>query len=375
MAELHDGRTGDYRIGEGGLLRRFEVAVRLTRLHWQLSALLALTWLPTVVLGLRSGDPHALVHDSAFHVRLLIVAPLLLILDQVFPPLCRYTLEQVLHQGFVPSAARPRLDRVLGRAVRVGDSALPETLLGLFSLGLGAAALRGHVPIRGLARGVLAPDQVWYALTDLPLFQFLLWRSIWRWAIWVMILVGLARIELDLVPTHPDRCGGIRVLNLPSIGYCAMLLFALSAVLCAEWEVRGTLGATLASFGPLLFILVTSGIAFALGPLLLFVPQLFLAKKRGMLELGGLAVRYGRLFRGAVVQRQGDEERKYAETLASAEQTYRETIKPLSVFLFDRRDLAALVIATLLPVVPNMVAHVPPEDWWALLSAFTGWKP
>src|SRR5690606_4354971 len=108
---------------------------------------------------------------------------------------------------------------------------IPEALLVLFALGVGVAALGGHLPIRGLsrgelARGDLAPDQIWYALTDLPLFQFLLWRSVWRWAIWVGILVGCSRIELDLVPTHPDRCGGIRVLNLPSIGYCAMLLFA-----------------------------------------------------------------------------------------------------------------------------------------------------
>ena len=366
----------DYRIGEGGLLRRFEVAVKLTRLPGQLLALLSITWLPMVVLGLWRGSPEALVYDPAVHVRLLIVAPLFLVLDQLFPATCRYTLTQLQEQGFVAEATAPRVDALLHRAARMADSSIPEAILALLGILLGVTALLGVVPIRGLSyRTGLGPDQVWYALTDLPLFQFLLWRSVWRWAIWVYVLVGLSRIELRLVPTHPDRAGGIRFLKLPSMGYCAVLLFAVSSVLCAEWGSRFTLGATLASFKPLLVVFAAAATLIAFGPLLLFAPQLFAARQRGSREVGGVACRAGRAFRETLLDPSAALERGTVHELASVEQAYRETVKQLSLILFDKRDLVMLLAATLVPVVPVMLMHVPLEDWQAILALIAGVAP
>ena len=371
-----DQAVPDYRIGEGGLLRRFEVVAHLTRLRWQLIWLWGITWLPVMVLGLVLGRAEALFRDPAVHVRLLVAAPIFLILDQLFPAVCRYTLAQLLGQGFVPAVAQARVDRVLRSAARLADSLFPEALLALLGLALGVGVLSGVLPVSGLTyRTGLTPDQIWYALTDLPLFQFLLWRSVWRWAIWVRILAGLSLIRLDLVPTHPDRCGGIRFLRLPSVGYCAMLLFAISSVLCAEWGSRFTLGQTLASFKPLLLVFAAVGMLIAFGPLLLFVPQLTRARRHGMLEVGALATFSGRRFRNALLYPQRPLESSQVQELASLEQTYRETVKELSVVLFDRHDLILLLVATLLPVIPVMLMHVPFEDWRELTDLLTGWTP
>jgi hypothetical protein len=366
----------DYRIGEGGLLRRFEVAAKLTRLHRQLLALLSITWVPMVVLGLWRDAPEALVYDPAVHVRLLIVAPLFLVLDQLFPSTCRYSVTQLQEQGFVAEATAPRVDALLQRAARLADSSIPEALLALLGVLLGVTALLGVVPIRGLTyRTGLGADQVWYALTDLPLFQFLLWRSVWRWAIWVYVLAGLSRIELRLVPTHPDRAGGIRFLKLPSMGYCAVLLFAVSSVLCAEWGNRFTLGATLASFKPLLVVFAAVATLVAFGPLLLFAPQLFTARQRGLREVGGVACRAGRAFREALLAPGAPVDSRTVYDLASVEQAYRETVKQLSLILFDKRDLVLLLAATLVPLVPVMLMHVPLEDWQAILGLIAGVGP
>jgi hypothetical protein len=368
--------TPDYRIGEGGLLRRFEVAAHLTRLPRQLVALLTVTWLPIVMLGVWSGRPGALVYDPAVHVRLLIAAPVFLILDQLFPAICRYTLGQLHQQAFVPAAAEARVDGLLRSAARLADSSVPEALLALLGLGLGVAALLGIFPVSGLTyRTGLTADQVWYAMTDLPLFQFLLWRSVWRWLVWVRFLVGLSRIKLALVPTHPDRAGGIRFLRLPSVGYCAMLLFAASSVLCAEWGGRLMLDATLATFKPLLLVFGCVATLVAFGPLLLFAPQLLQARRQGMLELGSVATSAGRLFREALLHPERSVGGGSVQELASLEQTYRETVKQLSLFLFDRHDLALLLLATLFPVVPVMFLSVPSEDWEQVLSLVMGLAP
>jgi hypothetical protein len=368
--------TRDYRIGEGGLLRRFEVAAHLTRLPRQLIALLTITWVPIVVLGVSIGGPEALVYDAAVHVRLLIAAPVFLILDQLFPPMCRYTLRQLHEQGFVPAAAEQRVDGLLRSAARLTDSSLPEVLLGLLGLGLGIAALLGMIPINDLTyRTGLTADQVWYAMTDLPIFQFLFWRSVWRWLVWVRFLVGLSRIKLALVPTHPDRAGGIRFLRLPSVGYCAVLLFAASSVVCAEWGSRFMLGETLSSFKPLLLVFGCVATLVAFGPLLLFAPQLLRARRQGMLELGSVATYAGRAFREVLLDPERSLASRSAQELASLEQTYRETVKQLSLFLFNKHDLALLLLAALLPMIPVIFLNVPSEDWQQVLSLVMGWGP
>src|SRR5262245_34677754 len=103
-----------YRIGEGGPLRRFETRVHLTRLSTQIVLVVAVTWLPIMVLGLvtqwQTGRPEPLLYDAAVHVRLLVAAPVLLKLDHLFPVVCTRTLVQLARQSFVPEAARPRLD-------------------------------------------------------------------------------------------------------------------------------------------------------------------------------------------------------------------------------------------------------------------------
>ena len=49
----------------------------------------------------------------------------------------------------------------------------------------------------------------WLGCVSLPLFQFLLLRWYFRLFIWARFLWQVSRIELRLMPTHPDRCGGL----------------------------------------------------------------------------------------------------------------------------------------------------------------------
>ena len=64
---------------------------------------------------------------------------------------------------------------------------------------------------------------------SLPLFQFLLLRWYFRLFIWARFLWQVSRIELSLMPTHPDRCGGV--------GFLASVSNAFSPVLLAQGAV------------------------------------------------------------------------------------------------------------------------------------------
>lgn len=370
----------EYRLGEGGLLRRVEAACRLTRLRTQVFWTVALTWAPIVALSVlheqRTGFREMLLYDPALHVRLLVAVPMFLLLDQIFPTVCRQVLELLMRQAFIPKDAEERFQRTLSRATRLADSNLPEGVFALFGAAIGVATLLEVIPVIGLKyRGELTPAQTWYALADVPLFQFLLWRSLWRWFIWTGILSRLSRLPLKLVPTHPDRCGGIAFLRFPSVDYCTMLLFAVASVLSAEWGSRLSFEATLNGFKPLLLVFATLATLIAFGPLLLFMPLLFRARRSGTLDAAEIAVHTGRRFEQRWLEGRGGRGRSLsneAQGLAALITSYRETVDQMRVLLFDKGDLIKLLVATLVPVLPVMIVHVPWQDWRGVLGLLTG---
>ena len=366
-------------LGEGGLLRRVERRCHLTALGAQLAAIVAITWVPILALGFVSehgyGRRVALLHDPAVHVRLVIATPVLLYLDLRFPRACRYALDQLSRFGFVPPARQADLARTIDHARRLSNWWLPEALLALGAIGLGVAALLGAVTVSGVGPGAGAsPTQLWYAVVALPLFEFLLLRALWRWVIWVSVLAGMARIDLDLDPAHPDRRGGLSFLSLPSLDYCAMLLFAASSVLCAEWGTRVPVEATLGSFVPLLLGFAGFGVLVAFGPLLLFMPQLLRARRAGLFLIGGMAARAGQAFRRDWLLRPGAAvpDKDELERLVAIADTYRGSVERFRIIAFGRRDLLIVLIATLAPVAPLMLLHVPRSDWLAFASLFFG---
>ncbi|MFT3922917.1 MAG: hypothetical protein QM778_10315 [Myxococcales bacterium] len=370
----------EYRLGEGGLLRRVEAVCRLTQTRSQLVWAFMLTWVPISLLSVArefaTGQREPLFYHAAMHVRLLVAVPMLLVLDHVFPKVCRHVLELLMQHGFVPPESQPRFECALRAAVRLTDSMLPEVLLALLGATVGVFSLLGHIPVNGFVlHAPLTPAQTWYALVDVPLFQFLLWRSLWRWLVWMRVLVSLSRLKLALVPTHPDRCGGIAFLRLPSVDYCAMLLFAATSVLCTEWGSRIDLGGSLSSFKPLLALFGTLATLVAFGPLLLFSPLLYKARREGLIEVSGMAAEAGRRFHRRWIEGRGCGSRAFGlevQGLAATVSSYRETVEKMRVVMFDKRDMIKLLVATLLPLVPVMVTRVPKEDWLQLLSLFTG---
>ena len=135
----------------------------------------------------------------------------------------------------------------------------------------------------------------WFMYVSLPLFQFILFRWYFRLFVWMRFLWQVARGDLSLVPTHPDRAGGL--------GFLSLTVFAFAPVLLAHGVLLAGLiadriffhGARLPDFKVQLAVVVVFLLVIVLGPLLLFTPHLGSARRAGLREYGdpGPALRSG----------------------------------------------------------------------------------
>ena len=201
---------------------------------------------------------------------------------------------------------------------------------------------------------------------SLPALQFLLLRWYFRLFIWARFLWQMSRIELRLMPTHPDRCGGLGFLASVSHAFAPVLL-AQGVMLCGMIAGRiFFMGEPLLKFKLDLIGLVFVMLLFVLGPLLVFAPRLAAAKRNGLREYGTLAKRYTDEFdhkwlRGGV--RQGEPLIGSADiqSLADLGNSF-EVIKDMRLVPFNLQSVLQLAIITLIPVLPLTLTMISLEE-------------
>ena len=263
------------------------------------------------------------------------------------------------------------MDGVIATLVRFRDSFLPElaVLVLLIVHTHTASSYKGLVdPTPRLARGSVAnlelPAAGWYTvLVSAPVFQFLLGLSLWKWLLWVVFAFKLSQHNLKLVPTHPDKHGGIGFLSLTPSAF-APITFAASAVIGATWRYDILHhGAQLKNF-MLPTIALAAIVAFVpLGPLVFFVPRLSALRRKGILEYGILGQLHSAEFHQKWILHRAGHEGEFLQapesrTLADYGQSY-EKIEQLNPFPAGTQDLIPLALAIAIPACPVIIAQIP----------------
>jgi hypothetical protein len=340
-----------------------------------------IAWLPLLVLsglegqalGGRVAVPFLL--DLEVHVKFLLVTPLLIAAELVVHQRIRLVVPQFLERNLIPKSAMPRFDAAIASAFRLRNSVLAEVLLIAFVYGVGVLIIWRHYTTLDTATWYATPSVegsklwlagLWYGYVSLPLFQFLLLRWYYRIFIWIRFLWQVSRIELSLVPTHPDRVGGLGF--LPNAVFAFMPLAVAHGALLAGLIANRIfyLGAALPEFKVEIVVLTVFLLCLVLGPLLVFAPQLAQAKRVGNREYGALAERYVREFdakwlRGGAP---GDEPLVGSgdiQSLADLANSF-EVVRTMQIAPITRDSLIRLVAATLAPIVPLLLTMMPLEE-------------
>ena len=369
----------DFSLALGGPLYQLWRRGRLTgdaleMMHRRVIVLSLLAWLPLLLLSVAQGTAWGgrvampFLQDVDMHVRLLVALPLLIVAELVVNQRTRLTVRQFVERGLIPDAARARFDAIIDSAMRLRNSVIAEVSLIAFVYVVGVGVVwrtQVALPVASWygspAAGTWHPTLAgwWMGCVSLPVFQFLLLRWYFRIVVWARFLWQVSRIELTLVPTHPDRSGGL--------GFLALVGYAFSPLLVAQGAlVAGTIaerifyaGATLPQFKLELVGVVAVLVFLVLGPMLVFGPKLAAAKREGLREYGTLAQRYVREFdqkwlRGGAAADEPFVGSGDIQSLADLGNSF-QVVQDMRLVPFTWQTVLQLAVAILVPVAPLLL--------------------
>ena len=366
------------------LLRSHLATPALDLLRRRIVIISLFAWLPLLLLSLVNGTAWGgvglpFLYDIETQVRFLVALPLLIGAELLVHQRMRLIVGQFIDREIITEAVLPKFEEVIASAMKLRNSVAVELILfilifvgghyfwsmvsGITKIGAGGGTWYATVVDGGTQ---FSPAGYWYNSISRPVFQFIFVRWYFRVFIWARFLWQSSRLELKLIPTHPDRAAGLGFLGGSSSAFAPLLMAhgALLAGLLANPIFFA--GAKLTAFK----MEIVGGVAFllllVLGPLLFFSPLLMRAKRTGLREYGILASRYVLEFDHKWVRGGAPEEEPFIgsgdiQSLADLGNSF-QVIRDIQPFPFGRDAVVLLVIFTILPGFPLVLTMIPLEE-------------
>ena len=357
----------------------------LELLHRRILFIPLFAWLPLLLLSLIGG--HALggaikipfLHDIEAHARFLVALPALVAAELIVHLRIRPAVLKFVERSIVVPEEMPKFQAAIDSAMRLRNSIGLEVGILVLVYTLGHWIWRSQVAI-GAATWYATPQDThlhltlagyWYAFASVPLFQFILLRWYLRLLIWFRFLWQVSRLNLHLTPTHPDRAGGLGFLGKTAYAF-GPILFAQGALLSGIIATQILFeGKSLLSFKVEIAGFVAFFVLFILGPLGVFTPSLLRAKRKGLGEYGMLASRYVQEFEGKWIRGGAPKGEELLgsgdiQSLADLGNSYA-IVQEMRVVPFGIRDVAPLVVASAVPLLPLLLTVFSLEELVARL--------
>jgi hypothetical protein len=332
-----------------------------------------LTWLPIVIwaatagrlVTAEAGEP--LLQHFGIHVRCLLAIPLLILAEAAMDKTARRLLPQFLSSGVVGPDLRSQFEQVSIDLRRLRDSSLPW--VPVFGVALAWSLVDQPDLHTDAMSWALDADQKlgfggwWFGYVVRPIFLALVLSWLWRLLLVVHWFWRVSRLELSLVPTHPDRTGGLGfVEKLP--GAFAMVTFALSATIASRWAHEIAYhGQSLDAYKLPAAAFVVIWTLCLLMPLLALIPVLAKARARAIPAYAALVGEQGRLVHRRWILRQPVADAPILDApeigpVADAAAMY-EAVTKMRVAPIGKASLIKILVPMALPMLVVAALQIP----------------
>lgn len=336
-------------------------------------ALALFAWLPLAAWALLSGHAppsgagEPLLEHFGIQVRCLVAIPLFVLAEGVAHGLTTRLIPHFVRSGLVSEADRPRFREILLGIARLRDRTLPwVVILGAVVAWRALGPAESHELIwagEGAAPASFAFGGWWFSWVARPIFVALLLGWLWRLILLCVLFLRIGRLELALVPTHPDRAAGLGFLETLPVAFSPVAL-GISAVLASRWA-HDVLyhGVHVQTLRLQMIAVIVLALLLFLAPLLLWLGPLAAAKRRALLDYGALVGQHGRLVRGRWILRLPPED----DALLDAPEigpvadtvTLYEAVKKMRIAPIGRASLLAIALPAALPMLPVLAIEIP----------------
>jgi hypothetical protein len=363
------------RLGTGGAAHTIRLA----------AFVILIGWLPLPLLVLAHDVAHGTSNFSAFatdagaHARFLIAAPMFVVAEILCAQRLGLIARHFIRSGLVVTRERSRFDRMVAstraRLASVPASYTVVALAFALVLALAVVARPDEVPLwQRIDRSRHSPTPAgwWHVLVSLPLFAVLLLTWFWRLALWTRFLSATARLDLQIVPAHPDKAGGLAFVGYSLRAFSivgAAILVVVAGRVANEVLHRG---ASLYDERYVIAASVAVVTALFIAPLFVFAPALLTAWRGGLFRYGALAADVGRQLEARWLH----DERPPGSALASpdfsaAADLYQSVSNVYGMWIvpLELKSFVVLVASLLLPFVPVLLLSVPLSEVLSVIKS------
>lgn len=358
-------------LGRLGLLSADQVASARAAL-----VLALIAWLPPTLLVLVQswidGDDSArgyfadLTVAGRFLIALGVLVSTEAYADRRFLMLTRHFRDARI----LPDQSRPAFLRALAIADRRSSSWVAESIILVFGLIWPGVTSSHAIEIAGSSwEGAMVGGEAVYSLAgafvrwvSTPIFIFVVFRWMWRFLVWTMLLFRISRLPLDLAPMHPDRSAGLGFLAIyPSI--FTGFIFALSCVVASSFlKELGLVAHAPETVWIAIGVWLTLNLVIFVGPLLVFITPIYAARERALLDYGRLAHHHHLAFHRRWILGEPDGEKLIGSPDASSASDLNSSVnavREIRVIPIDLPAIVQLVVAAGLPMLAVVATLIP----------------
>jgi hypothetical protein len=349
----------------------------LELLNRRLITIVSIAWLPLLVLDLvasRPGIPGRLpfLHDVEVQARFLVALPVLILAELIVHLRLRPLVLRFVKRRIVRGEDLPRFEAAVESAIRLRNSIPAELalLIAVYTLGIWLWSSRVGIEsptwyANPGGRWNLTPAGWWYVFVSIPILQFVVLRWYLRFFIWYRFIWRVSRLNLHLVPIHPDRCAGLAFLGASAFAF-GPILFAQGAMLAGVVAGRVLYrGESLLSFKMDMGGFVVFFVLAILGPLTMFTPKMAAAKRKGLADYAQISQSYVDRFEEKWVLNTPPSEKVLGsadiQSLADLNNSY-DIVRSMRLVPFGLNVITRLAAAAAAPLVPLLLTILSPEE-------------
>lgn len=336
------------------------------------AASVAIAWLPTFVLAMMYGFAplKSFLFDFAAQSRLLLIIPLLILTEPLLVARLEAVARHFVETELVKEEDLSQFESDFGAFKHRANSVVARVAIVLLIYLVVAYAFaylrQGSLADWCYAQGTngsLSLAGSWYVFVSLPLGLYLFLQWVWRQLLWSWFLRSVARLDLRLIPAHPDLVGGLGFVESCLRGYLPFG-FAVGTIVAGGVANRVVhlhhpmLGFKYAPLAVLAIVMVL-----CVAPLSTFFGLLLRTRRRGIFEYGSLAIGLGHQFEEKWLghNRKVDGAILDKPDFSATVDLYSvvANVQQMKFIPVGMQNLSQLAAATLVPAIPIALMAVP----------------